>query len=203
MLCNRNQHRSITLQNQTNKVIKKEWYIFVSGLPRWLCGKESAYHCGSHRRCGLNPWVRKDPLKKGMATHSNILVWKVLWIEEPDGLQSRQSQKVGHDRGELDYKESWAPKNSCFWNVMLEKTLESLLDCKEIQQVHPKGDQSWVFIGGTDVEAEIPILWPPDVKKWFIWKDPDAGKDWGQKEKGRTEDEMVGWHHWLSGAEFG
>ena len=93
---------------------------------------------------------------------------------------------------ELDYKESWALKNICFWTVVLEKTLESPLDCKEIQPVHPKGDQSWVFIRGTDVEAETPILWPPDVKTWLIWKDPDAGKDWGQEQKGTTEDEIVG-----------
>ena len=104
---------------------------------------------------------------------------------------------------ELDYKESWAPKNWCFWIVVLEKTLESPLDCKEIQPVHPKGDQSWVFIGRTNVEAEMPILWPPDVKSWFIWKDPDAGKDWGQEEKWTTEDEMAGWHHLLNGHEFG
>jgi len=84
----------------------------------------------------------------------------------------------------------------------LEKTLESPLDCKEIQPVHPKGDQSWVFIGRTDVEAETPILWPPDVKSWLIWKDPDVGKDWGQEEKGMTEDEMAGWHHWLNGHGF-
>ena len=100
-------------------------------------------------------------------------------------------------------KKAWAPKNWCFWTVVLEKTLESLLDCKEIQQVHPKGDQSWVFIGGTDVEAETPIVWPPDAKSWLIWKDPDAGKDWGQEEKGMTEDEMVGWHHRLDGHGFG
>ena len=100
---------------------------------------------------------------------------------------------------ELEYKESWALKN---WSVVLEKTLESPLDCKEIQPVHPKGDQSWVFIEKTDVEAETPILWPPDAKNWLIWKDPDAGKDWGQEEKGMTEDEMVGWHHWLNGYEF-
>ena len=93
---------------------------------------------------------------------------------------------------ELDYKESWAPKNWRFWIVMLEKTLESPLDCKEIQPVHPKGDQSWAFIGRTDVEAETPILWPPDVKNQLIWKDPDAGKDWRREEKGMTEDEMVG-----------
>ena len=104
---------------------------------------------------------------------------------------------------ELDYKETWAPKNWCFWTVVLEKTLESPLNCKEIQPVHPKEDQFWVFIGRTDVEAEIPILWPPDVKSWLIGKDPDAGKDWGQKEKGTTEDEMVGWHRWLHGHGFG
>ena len=96
---------------------------------------------------------------------------------------------------ELDCKESWAPKNWCFSTVVLEKTLGSPLDCKEIQPVHPKADQSWVFIERTDVEAETPILWLPDVKRWLIWKDADAGKDWGQEEKGMTEDEMVGWHH--------
>ena len=104
---------------------------------------------------------------------------------------------------ELDYKESWAQKNWCFWTVVLEKTLESPLDSKEIQPVHPKGNQSWVFIGRTDVEAETPILWPPDAKNWLIWKDPDAGKDWGQEEKGTTEDEMVGRHHSLNGHGFG
>ena len=101
---------------------------------------------------------------------------------------------------ELDYKESWAPKNWCFWTVVLEKTLESPLDSKEIQPVHPKGNQSWIFIGRTDAEAEAPILWPPEAKNWLIWKDPDAGKDWRQEEKGTT-DEMVGWHHWLDGHE--
>ena len=106
-------------------------------------------------------------------------------------------------RCELDYNESWAQKNWCFWTVVLEKILESPLDCMEIQPVHPKGDQSWIFTGRTDAEAETPILWPPDVKSWLIWKDPDAGKDWGQEEKGTTEDEMVGWHHRLNGHGFG
>ena len=100
---------------------------------------------------------------------------------------------------ELENKESWAPKNWCFWTVVLEKTLESPVDCKEIQPVHPKGDQSWVFIGRTDVEAETPILWLPEQRGWLIGKDPDAGKDWGREEKGMTEAEMVGWHHWLNG----
>ena len=122
---------------------------------------------------------------------------------------------------ELDCEESWVQKNWCFWTVVLEKTLESPLECKEIQSVHPKGDQSWVFIGRTAVEAETPIIWPPDGKSWLIWKDLDVakswtrlsnwsdliwsnvGKDWGQEEKGTTEDEMVGWHHWLDGHGFG
>ena len=103
---------------------------------------------------------------------------------------------------ELDYKESWVPKNWCFWTVVLEKTLGSPLDGNEIQPVHPKGDQSWVFIGRTDDEAETPILWPPHAKSWLIGKDPDAGRDWGQEEKWTTEEEMAGWHHWLSGHEF-
>ena len=104
---------------------------------------------------------------------------------------------------ELDYEESWTPKNWCFWTVMQEKTLESPLDCKVIQPVHPNGDQSWVFIGRTHVEAETPILWPPDAKSWLIRKDPDAGKDWWQEEMGMTEYEMVGWHHWLDEHGFG
>ena len=103
---------------------------------------------------------------------------------------------------ELDCEESWAPKNWCFWTVVLEKTLESPLDCKEIQPVHPKGDQSWLFIGRTEAEAETPVLWPLGVKSWLIWKDRDTGKDWRQKEKGTTEDEMVGWYHQLNGHEF-
>ena len=104
---------------------------------------------------------------------------------------------------ELDHKESWVPKDRCFWTVVLEKTLESSLDCKEIKPVNPKGNQPRIFIGRTDDEAETPILWPPDVKSQLIGKETDAGKDWGQEEKGTTEDEMVGWHHQLNGHEFG
>ena len=98
---------------------------------------------------------------------------------------------------ELDYKESWAPKNWCFWTVVLEKTLESPLDCKEVQPVHPKRNQSWIFTGRTDAETEIPILWLPDGKNWLLGKDRDSGKDLRQEEEGVTEDEMVGWHHQL------
>ena len=103
---------------------------------------------------------------------------------------------------ELDCEESWAQKNWCFWTVVLDKTLESPLNCKGIQPVHLKGNQSWVFIGGTDVETEAPTIWPPDAKSWVIWQDPDAWKDWGQ-EKGTREDEMVGRYHWLDGHGFG
>ena len=103
---------------------------------------------------------------------------------------------------ELDYKERWAPKNWCFWTVVLGKTLESPLDCTDFESVHPKGNESWIFIGRTDAEAETPILWIPDAKNWLIGKDSDAGKDWRQEEKGMTEDEMVGWHHQLDGHEL-
>ena len=103
---------------------------------------------------------------------------------------------------ELDCEENWALKNWCFWTVVLEKTLESPLDWKEIQPVHSEGNQSWVFFGRTDAKAATPVLWPPHVKSWLIGKDSDAGRDWGQEEKGTTEDEMAGWHHQLDGHEF-
>ena len=103
---------------------------------------------------------------------------------------------------ESDSKERWAPKNWCFWTMVLEKTLESPLDCKEIEPIHPKGNQSWIFTGRTDAEAETPIFWPPDAKNWLIGKDPNVGKDWRQEEKGMTEDEMIGWLHQLDGHEF-
>ena len=120
----------------------------------------------------------------------------ILKIRDYFANKGPSSQGYGFSSGhvwmwELDYKESWVPKNWCFWTVVLEKTLESPLDCKEIQPVHPKGDQSWVFIRRTDVKAETPILWSPDVKSLLIWKDPNAGKDWRRKEKGAAEDEMI------------
>ena len=99
----------------------------------------------------------------------------------------------------LDQKKGWVPKNWCFWTIVLEKTLERPLDCKEIQPIYPKGNQTWIFIGRTNAESETPILWPPDAKIWLIGKDPDAGKDWRQEKKGMTENEMVGWHHRLYG----
>ena len=104
---------------------------------------------------------------------------------------------------ELDCEEGWVLKNWCFWTVVLERSLESPLDCKEIQPVHSEGDQPWDFFGRNDAKAETPVLWPPHVKSWFIGKDPDAGRDWGQEEKGTTKDEMAGWHHRLDAHEFG
>ena len=116
------------------------------------------------------------------------------------------SQGYGFSSGhvwmwDLDCEESWVLKNWYFWTVVLEKTLESPLHCKEIQPVHSKGDQFWMFIGRTDAKAKTPILWPPHAKSWLIGKDSDTGRDWGQEEKGMTEDEMAGWHHWLDGRE--
>ena len=146
----------------------------------------------------LAPWKKSyDQLRQHIKKRRHYLASKGL-----------SSQSYGFSSShvwmwELDCEESWAPKNWCFWTVVLEKTLESPLDCKKIQQVHPKWKQSWIFIGKTDAVAETPILWPPDVKNWLIWKDPDFGKDWRQEEKGTTEDEMVGWHHRLNGHEFG
>ena len=118
-----------------------------------------------------------------------LLCWQVL-SSQSYGLSSSHVWMR-----ELDHKERWTPKNWCFWTVEFDKTLKSPLDCNEFKPVNPKGNQSLIFIGRTDAEAETPILWPPDVKKWLIGKDPAAGKDWRQKEKGMIEDEMVGWHH--------
>ena len=161
----------------------------------------------------------EDTLEEGVATHTSIHAWKIPWTEEPRGLRMVHRATMswtwlkglsthGHilrlhvGMWELDHKEGWVPKSWCLWFVVLEKTLESPLDCKDIKPVHPKGNQPWIFIERTDVEAEAPILWPPDAKSWIIGKDLDAGKDWRQKEKGMTEDEMVGWHHQLNAYEF-
>ena len=142
--------------------------------------------------------------RKAMINLDSILKHRDITLPTKVHLSQSYVFSSGHAwMWELDCEESWASKNWYFWTVVLEKTLESPLDCKEVQPVHPKGDQSWVFIGRTDVEAEIPILWPSDAKSWLIWKDPDAGKDWRQEEKGMTEDEMVGWHHQLNEHEFG
>ena len=172
---------------------RKQWQTLFWGAPKSLqmvitamklkdtYSLEKSYdQPGQHIKKQRHHFVNKGPSSQGYGFSSSH-VW--MW--------------------ELDYKESWAPKNWCFWTMVLEKTLESPLYWNEIQLVHPKGNQSWVFIGRTDVEAETPILWPPDAKIWLIWKDCDVGKDWGQEEKGTTEDEIVGWHHRLDGHEFG
>ena len=143
------------------------------------------------------------PLGRKAMTNLNSIL-KIRDIPLPTKVQTVKamvfpSSHVG--MWELNHKESWVMKNWCFWTVVLEKTLESPLDCKEIQPVHPKGNQSWIFIGRTDAEAEAPILWPSDEKNWLIWKYPDAGKDWRQ-EKETSEDKMVGWHHQLDGHEL-
>ena len=174
---------------------------------RWESSGNSdrLYFGGLQNHCRLQPWNEKtnapwnknyDKPKQHIEKHRHYFADKVL-----------SSQSYGFSSThvwmwELDHKEGWAPKNWCFWTVMLEKTLESPLDCKKIKPVNPKGNQSWIFIGRTGIEAEIPILWPPDTKNWLIWKDPDAGKDWKWEEKGMTEGGMVGLHHWLHGHEF-
>ena len=173
--------------------VKRKVFIFnlFSGAPKSLQmviaamklkdtpWKESYDQPGQHIKKQRYYFVKKGPSSQGCG-FSNGHVW--MW--------------------ELDYKESWAPKNWCFRTMVLEKTLESPLDCQEIQPVHPKGNQSWIFVERTDAEVETSIFWPPDVKNRLTGKDPDAGKDWRWEEKGTTEDEMVGWHHWLNGHEF-
>ena len=148
-------------------------------------------------------------MNHGFFSQENIIWQRELTDNTPANFADKgpSSQGYGFSSShiwmwKLDCEENWAPKNWCFWSVVLEKTLESPLDSKEIQPVHPKGSQSWIFIGRTDVEYETPIFWPPDAKSWLIWKDPDAGKDWRGEEKGSTEDEMSGWHHRLDGHEF-
>ena len=159
----------------------------------------------NHCRWWLQPWNLKmlDPWKKSYdQPGQHIKKQRYYFANKGPSCQSYGFYSSHIWMWELNYKESWKLKNWCFWTVVLEKTLESPLDCKELQTVHPKGKQSWIFIGRTDAEAETLILWPFDVRNWLIWKDPDAGKDWRQKEKGMIEDEMVGWHHQLDGHEF-
>ena len=140
--------------------------------------------------------------RKAMINLDTILKNRVITLQTSPSSQSDGFPSSHVWMWELDYKESWVPKNWCFWTMMLEKTLGSPLDSKEIQPVHPKENQSWIFIGRADAEPETPILWPPDAKNWLIWKDPDAEKNWKWEEKGMTEGEMVGWHHRLDGHEF-
>ena len=159
----------------------------------------------NHCRWWLQPWNQKTlvPWKKSYEQpRQHIKKQRHYFTNKGPSSQSYGFSSSHVWMWDLDYKESWAPKNWCFWTVVLEKTLKSHLDCKEIQLVHPKGNQSWIFTGRIDAEAETPILWPRDAKSWLLWKDPVAGKYWGQEEKAMTEDEMVGWHHRLNGHEF-
>ena len=175
-------------------------------LNRWENNGNSVrlYFLGlqNHCRCDCSPEIKRHLLlgRKAMSNLDSLL--KSRDITLPTKVHLVYGFSSSHVwMWELDSKETWMPKNWCFWTVVLEKTLESPLDCREVQLVHPKGDHSLGV--KTDVEAETPILWPPHVKSWLIWKDPDAGKDWRQEEKGLTEDEMVGRHHQLNGHEFG
>ena len=167
----------------------KRWETLYFGVPKSLQMVTAAVKLKD--ACSLEEklWPTREQLKKQRLYFVN----KVLSSQSYDFISSKVQM------WELDYKESWVPKNWCFWTVVLEKTLESPLNCKEIKPVHSKGDQSWVFIGRTDAKAEIPILWPSDAKNWLIGKDPDAGRDWRWEVKGMSEDEVVGWHHWLNG----
>ena len=159
----------------------------------------------NHCRWWLQPWNLKmlAPWKKSYNQPRQHIKKQRHYFTNKDPWSQSYGFPSSHVwMWELDYKESWELKSWCFWTVVLEKTLESPLDCKEIQPIHPKGSQSWLFTGRTDVEAETPILWPPDAKNWLTGKDPDARKDWRQEEKGTTEVEMVGWHHQRNGREF-
>ena len=196
----------------------KQWETFIFGgskitadgdcsheiLRRLLLGRKamtklSSVQCSSVSQLCL---TLCDPMNRSMPGLDSILKsQRHYFANESPSSQSYVFSSSHVWMWELDYKENWAPNNWCFWTVVLEKTLESLLDCKEIQPVNPKRNQSWIFIGRTDIEAETPILWPLDVKNWFTDKDPDAEKDWRQ-EKGMTEDETIGWHHQLNGHEF-
>ena len=178
------------------KVVRRWWKPTENTGTAWETWWRSLSHPLLHWENQFAPW------KKSYDQHRQHIKKQRHYFSD----KGPSSQSYGFSSShvwmwELDYKQSWAPKNWCFWTVVLEKTLESLLDCKEIKPVNPKGNQSWIFTGRTDAETETPILWPPNVKNWLIWKDPDTGKNWRQEKKGMTEDEMVGWNHWLDGQE--
>ena len=172
------------------------WAISV-----WLSFEGLQNHC----RWWLQPWKSKTltPWKESYdRTRQHIKKKRHYFSNKVLSSQSHGFSSSHIRMWELGYKESWALNNWCFWTAVLEKFLASSLYCKESQQFHPEGDQSWIFIGNTDDEAETPVLWPSDAKSWLIWKDPDAERDWGPEEKGMPEDEMFGRHHWLSGHEL-
>ena len=173
---------------------------------QWKQWQTLNQNCGlqNHCRWWLQPWNQK--VLASWEKSYDKLIQHIKKQRYYFANKGPSSQSYGFSSShvwmwELDRKEGWGPKNWWFWTVVLEKTLENPLDCKEIKPVNAKGNQSWMFIGRTGSEAKAPVLWPPDAKSWLIRKDPDAGKDWRQEEKGMTEDEMVGWHHWLDGCE--
>ena len=174
--------RDITLSTKVRLVKAMVFPVVTYGCDSWTIKKASVQFSSVAQSCPTlcNPMNHNTP---GPPVHHQL----------PEFTQTHVIKSV---------MPSLAPKNWCFLTVVLEKTLVSPLDCKESQPVHPKGNRSWVFIGRTDVKAETPVFWPPDGKSWLIWKDPDAGKDWRQEEKGTTEDKMVRWHHQLNGHEF-
>ena len=171
----------------------KQWQILFLGSSKVTVDGDC---CLEIKRCLLLG-------RKAMTTLDSVLKSRDITLPAKVRLVNAMVFPVVMCGCELDHKESWVQKNWCFWTLVLEKTLESPLDCREIQPVNHKGNQSWIFIGRTDAEVETPILWPPDAKNWLIGKDPDAGKDWRWEEKGTTEDEMAGWRHLLDGHEFG
>ena len=184
--------------------------IKASGtITSWQIDGETVkdYFLGLQNHCTwwLQPWNSKTiaPWKKSYdKTRQHIKKQRHYFADQGPSSQSYGFSSSHVWMWDLDCKEGWALKNWCFWTVVLGKTLESPLDCKEIQPIHPKGNKSWIVIGRTGAEAEVTILWPPAAKNWLIWKDPDSGKDWGQEEKEMLENEMVRWHHWLNGHEF-
>ena len=171
----------------------KQWEILFFGVPKSLQMLTAAMKLKKHLLLGRKAMTNLDSTSKSrdITFPTSVRLVKAMFFS---------SSHVW--MWELDCEESWAPKNWCFWTVVLEKTLESPLDCEEIQPFHPKGNQSWIFIGKTDAEAETAILWSRDTKNWLIAKDPDAGKDWRQDEKGTTENEVVGWYHQCDRHEF-
>ena len=171
----------------------KQWQTLFSWAPKITADGDCSHEIKKHLLLGRKVMTNLDSILKSRDITLPTKVRLVKVVVFPIVMYGCESWTITED---------WVPKNLCFWTVVVKKTLESPLDCKEIQPVHPKGNQPWIFIGRTDVEAETPILWPPDVKGWLIWKDPDAGKDGRREEKGTTEDAMNGWHHWLKGHEF-
>ena len=181
------------IQSTTLWQIDGETVETVTNFPFWGSKMTADGDC-SHEIKTLAPWKKSHGKPR-----QHVKRQRHYFANKGPSIQSYGFSSGHVWMWELDYKERRAPKNWCFWTVVLENTLESPVDCKEIQSVHPKGNQFWIFIGRTDAEAETPILWPPDTKNGLFGKDPEAGKDLRREEKGRTEDETVGWHHRLNG----